>query len=624
MKYKLVNSFFWGNSVALSWLWGLGLFFSVQMTFLFGLTGLFSFAFLNALGLFMFGYGTQKIAQRDKGQESLERFFKRWSKPFRLSLYLYQLLAVALTIFAIVNYLLRPLLISYWPGWDEQGSILQLFTLLLVVALVLSAACLVGEEFTIKSIKYWHLLVGILIAVIASALLLYLQPQVLNDPVAWITENNSKPIFWGYMIPILIGFFVGPWLDLQQWQRAIQMRKENTNIASGYFFGALLFFLFLIFHGVLASYVFNSDWFTQDMASVGLGGLTYGHEMIVNYMVYFHSVMPWWVPAGYYCFIALAVLTTLDSGYVATKWFLKENSKTSNNPVLSMIPSNIIDSPIVTYLTAALIAVFGVLTDCEIEYFMVFYATFFVAYAALGIARCFVPNSQHSLPQVKLFSIGAFSLVVFASGYFMQVAWVMIMGSILPIFYVIWLVLNTDLLRVVKEKVEEVMDAASEIPVLRTLSKATQTVINGKTEEVSTGSHFEGKWFVHSFMATYADTNSVGNVYFGVYALWVGKTRELFFNYVLPDFNLKDTTFLILTRSFEHKYINETREFEKISVKIRASEYNRKFATLEHQVFDSAGNLLGKGKQQLIFVSPKDYKILDIPPDVIKAFMPYM
>ena len=53
--------------------------------------------------------------------------------------------------------------------------------------------------------------------------------------------------------------------------------------------------------------------------------------------------------------------------------------------------------------------------------------------------------------------------------------------------------------------------------------------------------HFEDKWFVHSFIATYADTNSVGNVYFGMYAMWVGKTRELFFNRVMPKFNLKET-----------------------------------------------------------------------------------
>jgi acyl-CoA thioesterase FadM len=624
MKSKIINSFLWGNSVALSWLWGLGLFFSVQITYLFGLTGLFGFALLNSIGLFLFGYGTQKIAHRDKGQESLERFYKKWYKPFRFSLYLYQLLAITLTVFATVKYLFIPLLASYWPEWDNGGNILQIFSLLLVVALVISASCLLGEEFTIKSIKYWHLLIGAVLLIIIVSLLAYIQPKEIYSYHSWIKNETGKPIFIGYLVAILVGFFVGPWLDLQQWQRAIQMRKEGTNICSGYFFGSVIFFLLLIFHGLMASFVFNSAWFNSDMASVGLGGIKYGHEQIVEYMIHFRSTLPEWIPFSYYLFTSLVVLTTLDSGYVSTQWFLKEISKTSNSPVLSLIPKGIADSPIPTYILAGFITIFSVLANFELEYFMVFYATFFVAYASLGIARCFVPNSQHSLPQVKLFSIGALSLAVFAGGYFMQMALFMILGSILPILYVIWLVLNTDLLRVVKEKVEEVIDAASEIPVLKNLSKATHTVINGKTLEVSTGSHFEGKWFVHTFMATYVDTNSVGNVYFGVYVLWVGKARELFFNYVLPDFNLKDTTYLILTRSFEHKYITETREFERISVKIRASEYNRKIATLEHQIFDSAGNLLGKGKQQLIFVSSKDYRLLDIPTDVIKAFMPYM
>lgn len=45
----------------------------------------------------------------------------------------------------------------------------------------------------------------------------------------------------------------------------------------------------------------------------------------------------------------------------------------------------------------------------------------------------------------------------------------------------------------------------------------------------------DGKWFVHKLIATYQDTNSVGNVYFGQYPLWVGKTRELFFRHALPS-----------------------------------------------------------------------------------------
>lgn len=133
--------------------------------------------------------------------------------------------------------------------------------------------------------------------------------------------------------------------------------------------------------------------------------------------------------------------------------------------------------------------------------------------------------------------------------------------------------------------------------------------------------HFDGKWFVHSFVATYADTNSVGNVYFGMYAMWVGKTRELFFNRVMPRFNLKNTPFYILTRSFEHKFVHETREFETVSVRIHIASYNRKFVTLEHEIYDSTHHLLGKGKQSLLFVSSSDYRMIDIPSEVATAFV---
>lgn len=67
----------WGNTVALSWMWGLGLFFSVQFTTQFGLFGLLTFAIPNFLGLMAFGLVTQHIANRQKGKgsEALASFF---------------------------------------------------------------------------------------------------------------------------------------------------------------------------------------------------------------------------------------------------------------------------------------------------------------------------------------------------------------------------------------------------------------------------------------------------------------------------------------------------------------------------------------------------------------------
>jgi acyl-CoA thioesterase FadM len=270
----------------------------------------------------------------------------------------------------------------------------------------------------------------------------------------------------------------------------------------------------------------------------------------------------------------------------------------------------------------------GIWAKLELEYFMVFYASFFVGYAALAIARCFVPNSQNPLPQIRMFSMASLSLVIFAFGYLNSQTSLLILGAVLPLLYVIWLVFNADLLRVVTEKAGEVIEAASEIPAIRAITK-TATVITGSDvvapqDGHALGGHFEDKWFVYSSIASYSDTNSVGNVYFGMYAMFVGKARELFFNKAMPDFDLKTTHFYILTRSFEHKFVREAREFDTITVKIRVSDFNRKFCTLEHQIFGSDNELLGKGKQSLLFVSAKDYSLLDIPSEVYTAFMKYL
>lgn len=618
MKLRWLNSLCWGNSIALSWMWGLGLFFSVQMTFMFGLSGLLAFAIPNALGLFLFGALTQKIAKRDTGAESLQRFFSKWSRPFRLSFYLYQILAITLTVFAIVHYLFEPLVLPQ----REDGFIAYILFICLTVLIVLAAACLFGEEFSIKSIKYGHLVQGGILLVAIGVILFIVQPFEFGPEPMLKAEPFQDLRFYGYWIPVLIGFLVGPWLDLQQWQRAIQIHKEDTSITQSYFWGSLQFFLMLLFHGVLALYVIRG--FPESFQITQVEGLNYAHHLIVQFFSGEQYGASTWVCLAYIVFIGVCILTTLDSGYVALRWFLTDHVNSSKNPLLSFVPKDLIASPIPTYIFAGIFTVFACLTRLELEYFMVFYASFFVGYEVLGIARCFIPNSQNPLPQIRMFAMGSLAVVIFAYGYFLAQPSLMIVASILPPLYVLWLIFNTDLLKVVTDKAEEVIDAAAEIPVLRAIARSELLSFGGKNTEVTTGSHFEDKWFVHTFMTSYSDTNSVGNVYFAMYAMFVGKAREMFFNVAMPGFDLKTTDFYILTRSFEHKFMRESREFELLSVKIRVSEYNRKFVTMEHKIFDSSGQLLGKGQQNLFFVSAKDYRPIDIPQQVLTSFMPYI
>jgi acyl-CoA thioesterase FadM len=641
MNFRWINALLWGNSVALAWMWGLGLFFSVQMTFMFGLQGLLLFAIPNALGLMLFGFLTQMVAKRHAGgQESLALFFDKFAKPFRLIFYLYQVVAITLTVFALSKYLFGSLGLVPAP--------LNWLYLIMVVFVVLAAGCLFGEEFGIRKIKFGHAGMGILLVICVAVVLFSLKPLVPENlqwaaalPKAW-----TGPDLLGYSIPLLVGLFVGPWLDLQHWQRAIQIHRENTSIRTSYFFGGLIFFLMLLFHGCLAAWVLGKGGMepfldngvekfrfmpSLDVVSIGLDKFVYAHQLVVKYIDALPAEMKGLLPAAYYSFLGICALTTLDSGYIALKWFLGANLGKSQNILIGMLPKRLLESPIPTFFLVFIITLLGLVARLELEYFMVFYASFFVGYAALAIARCFVPNSQQPLPQIRMFSLASISLVIFAFGYCTGANFLLILGSLLPLVYVAWLVFNTDLLRVVTEKAGEVLEAAAhEIPAIKTITKtasaigATHVTAPIPQDAHAISGHFEGKWFVYSFIATYQDTNSVGNVYFGMYGLFVGKTRELFFNQVMPDFDLKTTQFFILTRSFEHKFVREAREFDVITVKIRVADFNRKFCTLEHQIFGSDNELLGKGKQSLLFVASKDYSLLDIPSEVYTAFMPHI
>ncbi len=621
MNLRWLNAILWGNSVALSWMWGLGLFFSVQMTFMFGLQGLLMFAIPNALGLMLFGVLTQMVAKRHNGgQESLALFFDKFSKPFRLILYLYQIVALSLTVFALVKYLFVPLELATMP-------LLSLY-LCLIVFVILAAGCLFGEEFGIGKIKLSHGLMGGLLVICVATILFNLNP-LSPEPFRWTSpfqDDWRGARFYGYAIPLIIGLLVGPWLDLQHWQRAIQIHREKTSIRLSYFFGGSIFFLMLLFHGCLAMWVMRVD--PANVIPVkGLDGFNYAHELITNYFQS-NPGAGGLARSAYFTFLGICALTTLDSGYVALKWFLEKNLSKSENMLLALIPKQVVSSPVPTFLVVGAISLIGILASFQLEYFMVFYASFFVGYAGLAIARCFVPNAQNPLPQIRMFMMSSVSLVIFAFGYMSAQTPLMILGSILPLIYVTWLVFNADLLRVVTERAGEVVAAASEIPAIKAITKtataATGSDVVAPQEHQALGGHFEGKWFVYSMIATYQDTNSVGNVYFGMYALFVGKTRELFFNVVMPDFDLKTTKFYILTRSFEHKFVREAREFDTITVKIRVSDFNRKFCTLEHQIFGSENELLGKGKQSLLFVASKDYSLLDIPSEVYTAFVKYL
>jgi acyl-CoA thioesterase FadM len=600
----------WGNTVALSWMWGLGLFFSVQFTQQFGILGLLLFAIPNFLGLMAFGLVTQIIANRSPGSDSLNAFFTNWSRPFRLVFFLYQLLAITLTIFAFIHYVWQPL--------GLQPAVLFLPLTLLII---LAAAVLFGEEFDIRRIKYSHaVLFGI--AFVAILILIFGRDDFSNLTSLLPGRLPADDLsFWGYVVPITVGFLVGPWLDLQQWQRAIQIHRERVSIAWSYVSGSTQFFALLLFHGALTLWALDLG--ASRFVRTDLTGHTYGQDLLMRFFYEASPVAPW-IFGAYCVFVSVCILATLDSGYIALRWFLQSNVKSSNHPIFSLIPTKLVTSPIPAMILCGIIGLAAAVLGLELEYFMIFYGTFFVGYATLGIVRCFLNSPANAIPQIKMFSIGSLAVVIFAFGYFLRNPLFQMIGSLLPLAYILWLLLRPGSSEEFTTDSEE-LNAPAEPrmgPATPVTPSPHPTLSPSSPTAHDLGGNFEeDKWFVHRFIATYADTNSVGNVYFGMYAMWVGKTRELFFNKVMPKFNIAETPFYILTRSFEHKFVRETREFEAVAVRIRISGFNRKFVTLEHEVHDSNNHLLGKGKQSLLFVASSDYHMIDIPHDVHTAFL---
>ncbi len=618
-KHSTPMSMLWGNTIGLSWMWGLGLFFSVQFTIQFGLVGLLCFAVPNALGLFLFGKITDRIAQKGEGGESLAKFYDKWSKPFRLPLFLYQIAALSLTLFAIIRYLWQPLGFEY-----------NFIYLPLGVLVVLAAAFLFGEEFSIKRIKWSHS-VMLMLALVAMLILVVVEkPALFAAGRAPLGEATSIGSLWGWIVPICVGLLVGPWMDLQHWQRAIEIRREGLSITKSYAFGSALFFGLLLFHGFFANWAMMAG--AAEYVRTGWLDFQYGHQVMTEYFYAQLADKPI-VFGAYATFICVCILTTLDSGYIALRWFFSTYFAGSNNMLLTLIPSKLLTSPIPSFIIATLIAAVALLCRLELEYFMIFYATFFVAYSTLGMLRTLRGKTGEDIPQVKMFCVGAISVVIFAFGYLREVPFFMACGSLVPLGYIIWLFLKSQTEGEAEEQLvttQATTAAAAAQPVIEAIAKTqglpegAELALTGIAGPDGSVGYFEGNTFVHSFLSTYADTNSVGNIYFAMYAMWVGKTRELFFRKVLPEFDLETTEYYILTRSFEHKFVREAKEFEKIRIELSIGEYNRKFVELNHKVLDGTNKVLGKGKQSLMFVASEDYSLMDIPGQLMTAFIEYV
>ena len=95
-KSRLMNfrSLVWAPTISLSWLWGLGFFYSIHVTLTYGWLGFLGFALPNALGLALFGW----IVGRAKSPPDM--IVKSFEDAYGGAILLFQFAAVAITIAA--------------------------------------------------------------------------------------------------------------------------------------------------------------------------------------------------------------------------------------------------------------------------------------------------------------------------------------------------------------------------------------------------------------------------------------------------------------------------------------------------------------------------------------------
>lgn len=574
------RSLLWAPTISLSWFWGLGFFYSIHVTLTYGWLGFVGFAAPNAFGLGMFGW----IVGRAKS--SPDMIVKSFEGAYGGVVLLFQLACVAITVFGFIAY--------FWQPMYGAGAIVA-------VALFLLGGSAIGHGLTLNGIKWLHV-ATLVVAIIAATLSFFALSQTKTPWSIPLASFDNR--FYGLAIPTLVGFLLGPWLDVQQWQRAAAIQREGGSVRLAYAAGALLFFGLLSINAVLAAAAGKVG------TIISADNLPGSEAAVASALARFQNG-PFGIAGAYAIWTALALGTTIDSSYNATRWFLSTKQSRSVSAVLALIPPAIASSPLWLIAGATAIAAAAYRANLSLMYMMLPFATLFVSSAACLL--CEVLGGKRYYDPTFCFLIGCSAAIVFLMGYVPPDSLFLIIAPLIALVGALPSILGVLRPGQTGVAVQTLLDGAP--PSSATISLQSLGLV------ASQG--FDGQWFVMQLMPTYDDTNSVGNIYFANYVRWVGKARELFFNICMPSFDLKTTQYYVLTRSFTHDFRMEAKEFEAITVRIRISSNNRKFVTLRHEIYSQAQEILGRGEQTLMFVDTTNGRPLDIPGEIIKGFLPY-
>ena len=585
MRPNFVRSLSWSPTIALSWFWGLGFFYAIHVTLTNGWLGFLAFALPNAAGLCLFGWilGNPKR----KPGNILTAIGSKYALLFQLC----QLFAFSITVFSFALY-------AWIPLFGASAA--------LGVCVLILAACSIGHAITLKGLRALHS-VYLVIGLISSAVALWqITPlsQAANLPLFAVDDR-----FYGLVIPTLVGFLLGPWMDVQHWHRAVEIHREGASIRVAYGGGAILFFSLLAVNALLAASAGSAG---SIISADGLSGTQPAVALAIIRNHLDGAVLP------YVVWSVIAAASTFDSFYSATRWFMSAVTGRSTSPLLAFIPAGLVSSPVWIVLFGLTVAATMIAANLSMMYLMFPFATLLVG--AAGCLVCETLGAKGRYDPVLNYMIGLTAALIFLAGYVTPVPAFMALAPLIAFVGTLPMTLELAGWSGAAGPVvpATVVDQAVRRPIATEVSMVQMT-----REDAVTSHGFDGQWFVMRMIPTYDDTNSVGNVYFANYVRWVGKTRELFFNVCMPRFDLKTTSFYVLTKSFTHDFRREAAEFEPIIVRLKIAQHNRKFVTLAHEIHSETHGLLGRGEQSLMFVDTEQFRPLDIPRSIVEGFLPY-
>ena len=139
-RSRALRSLSWAPTISLSWMWGLGFFYSMHIVWIQGWTGFWVFALANACGLALFG------CILDSSRRDPETLFARIGPRFVSLFLLCQIGAIAITLFSLGSYLWPVLLPDASPATGPA-----------LTALVVVLACAVGHANTLRRLRFLHI-----------------------------------------------------------------------------------------------------------------------------------------------------------------------------------------------------------------------------------------------------------------------------------------------------------------------------------------------------------------------------------------------------------------------------------------------------------------------------------